>query len=380
MFDWYHRAAKCYVYLSDLSTVKREINEDPSNTWESDFRRSRWFTRGWTLQELIATPSVEFFSSDGHRLGDKKSLEQQIHDITGIDVEALWGFPLSSFSVAERMSWAAYRQTTRVEDRAYSLLGIFGIHMPVIYGEGTNAFQRLQEEIRKIVSISSNSTTLGMRLLLARSDPQRIETVPVTGDLQYAILSHTWGEDEVLFDDMRNATTEQRKGYSKIKKCCDLAVQHGFEYVWVDTCCIDKSSSSELQEAICSMYKWYKNARICYVYLEDCIHDNFVSFTRSRWFKRGWTLRKYIHYWTSIEWTNAYSSQKNLSHQLLSSFMTKIGMRLELIKASATRSPTSPRLILLCFVEPILPTERSQRGCHGLLSDLPPVLRTRRIR
>jgi hypothetical protein len=241
-----------------------------------------------------APASVEFFSSDGRRLGDKISLEQQIHQITGIHVRALQGHQLSSFSISERMSWAAKRETRRVEDKAYSLFGIFGVFMPILYGEGNNAFDRLQAEIDKNFSTSRESTPIGMRLLVAGSEPLRIETVPVDDSLQYAILSHRWGNDEVLFEDMRNATSAQRRSYSKIRRCCDLAVKHGFDYVWVDTCCIDKSSSSELQEAICSMYKWYKNAGICFVYLEDYKQDNFDTFIRSTWFTRGWTLRKYI--------------------------------------------------------------------------------------
>jgi hypothetical protein len=119
-------------------------------TWESEFRKSRWFTRGWTLQELLAPASVEFFSREGKLLGDKKSLEREIHEITGIPVEALQGSSLSSFSVDERMSWAAKGETKRKEDRAYSLLGIFNVYMPLIYGEGDNAFSRLKEEVEKI--------------------------------------------------------------------------------------------------------------------------------------------------------------------------------------------------------------------------------------
>src|SRR5436305_9191660 len=122
MFRWYRGAAKCYVYLSDVSTLKRkERDQSLQNTWESAFRGSRWFTRGWTLQELLAPMSVEFFSREATRLGDKQSLEQQIHEITGIPVSALQGRPLSDFTVDERMFWAAKRETKREEDKAYSL-------------------------------------------------------------------------------------------------------------------------------------------------------------------------------------------------------------------------------------------------------------------
>ncbi|KIM93216.1 hypothetical protein OIDMADRAFT_138318 [Oidiodendron maius Zn] len=151
MFRWYQNAVKCYVYLSDVSTAKRNRSTSLSGCdWESAFRASRWFTRGWTLQELLAPSSVEFFSQEGKLLGNKKSLEQQIPEITGIAVSAIHGAPLSHFSVEERLLWAKYRQTTREEDKAYSLLGIFDVYMPLIYGEGRdNALSRLKEEIDK---------------------------------------------------------------------------------------------------------------------------------------------------------------------------------------------------------------------------------------
>lgn len=113
-------------------------------------RKSQWFTRGWTLQEFIAPVSVEFFSVEGERLGNKFSLEQDICEITGIPIKALRGTPLSEFSVAERMSWAASHETYRQEDMAYSLLGIFDVNIPLIYSEGKEgAMRRLREEIEK---------------------------------------------------------------------------------------------------------------------------------------------------------------------------------------------------------------------------------------
>jgi hypothetical protein len=151
MFRWYRDAAKCYVYLSDVSTRGFDANNQFSRSaWESAFRGSRWFTRGWTLQELIAPGSVEFFSLEGERLGDKKSLELLVHEITGIPVEVFQGSPLAQFTVDERMLWAAKRTTRRKEDEAYCLFGIFDIHMPLIYGEGREkAFIRLEEEVDK---------------------------------------------------------------------------------------------------------------------------------------------------------------------------------------------------------------------------------------
>ena len=123
MFRWYQNAKRCYVFLSDVEIDTLEGNG------ESVFKQSRWFNRGWTLQELLAPQSVEFFSKNGARLGDKESLKHTIHEVTEIPIKALLGSDLSEFDVAGRFSWAENRQTTREEDGAYCLLGIFGIYM-----------------------------------------------------------------------------------------------------------------------------------------------------------------------------------------------------------------------------------------------------------
>ncbi|KAF2790565.1 HET-domain-containing protein [Melanomma pulvis-pyrius CBS 109.77] len=149
MFRWYQNAQRCYVYLPDVSDDGCNGEGDASRRWKPAFKKSRWFTRGWTLQELVSPKQVEFFSREGQRLGDKQSLEQTLHEITGIPIEALRGSPLSNFSEDERFSWAATRQTTRKEDMAYCLLGIFDIQMPLLYGEGQQkAMRRLRKEIQ----------------------------------------------------------------------------------------------------------------------------------------------------------------------------------------------------------------------------------------
>lgn len=149
MFKWYQNATRCYVFLSDVSTI-------------SELPKSKWFTRGWTLQELLAPRTVEFFTSNGGSLGDKRSLENQIHDITKIKIPALRGEALSGLSVAERMSWTSGRQTTREEDITYCLLGIFDVSLPVIYGEGeTNARLRLMGEIDRRLGTPSSVPTKG---------------------------------------------------------------------------------------------------------------------------------------------------------------------------------------------------------------------------
>ena len=150
MYRWYQNAVKCYVFMSDVSTSGMTNPESHQSTWEAAFRKSRWFTRGWTLQELLAPASVEFFSLQHQRLGNKQSLERQIHEITGIPTEALQGHPLNHFSVTKRMAWAENRETTEEEDGAYCLLGIFGVFMSLIYGEGkANALNRLRKAINE---------------------------------------------------------------------------------------------------------------------------------------------------------------------------------------------------------------------------------------
>jgi hypothetical protein len=150
MFRWYRGAAKCYVYLSDVSTRSLTNSKRSRLSWESAFRQSRWFTRGWTLQELLAPASVKFFSKQRDPLGDKSTLQQEIHEITGIPIKAIQGSPLSHFTVDERIVWAEGRQTKYEEDKVYALQGILDIYILPNYGETKkNALIRLREEISK---------------------------------------------------------------------------------------------------------------------------------------------------------------------------------------------------------------------------------------
>jgi hypothetical protein len=150
MFKWYKNAMKCYVYLSDVSLPDDIVENDSTADFESVFQQAKWLTRGWTLQELLAPSSVEFFSADHKRLGDTMTLEHLIHKITDIPVNALREYDSTKFSINERESWIAKRQTRYKEDMAYSLLGMSGIFLPLLYGEGQeNAFRRLREEVNK---------------------------------------------------------------------------------------------------------------------------------------------------------------------------------------------------------------------------------------
>ncbi|KAM6513508.1 hypothetical protein FALCPG4_015916 [Fusarium falciforme] len=141
MFRWYKNAQVCYVYLQDVLWCA------DTETISERLYPSRWFTRGWTLQELIAPLKVQFYSTDWKKIGTKDGLCGLLSSITGIDEHILRGGKLDDVSVARRMSWASGRNTSRTEDTAYCLLGIFDVNIPLIYGEGHKAFQRLQEAI-----------------------------------------------------------------------------------------------------------------------------------------------------------------------------------------------------------------------------------------
>ncbi|KAI5985057.1 heterokaryon incompatibility protein-domain-containing protein, partial [Pisolithus albus] len=147
MYRWYRNAQVCYAYLNDIGESTFPTKEDvkrfeKSNGWPE------WFGRGWTLQELIAPQEVKFFNRDWVHIGNRRHLAPTLALITGIPSNVLTiGLAGRRFSVAQVMSWAANRETTRVEDRAYSLLGLFGVNMPMVYGEGKKAFRRLQLEI-----------------------------------------------------------------------------------------------------------------------------------------------------------------------------------------------------------------------------------------
>ncbi|KAF5363023.1 hypothetical protein D9758_012651 [Tetrapyrgos nigripes] len=153
MYQYYENAVVCYVYLFDVSGTLHPKNP------KSDFRRSKWFTRGWTLQELLAPRHISFFDKDWTKIGTRWSLRDLISVVTTIPIDVFeernptaWeSFGIDKYSVAQKMSWAADRQTTRPEDEAYCLMGIFGVSMSPIYGEGGDkAFMRLQQEIIRV--------------------------------------------------------------------------------------------------------------------------------------------------------------------------------------------------------------------------------------
>jgi hypothetical protein len=172
MFRWYQYSVVCYAYLCDVSPVSSLLRGIVGGPGRDDIAKSKWFTRGWTLQELIAPQRVIFFSRDWREIGTKDEWSDWLSEITGIDKGVLMGKSPECVPVAHRMSWASMRETTRVEDIAYSLMGLFGVNMPMIYGEGERAFIRLQEEIMRTTYDRSlfawKSTWESYRGLLAR--------------------------------------------------------------------------------------------------------------------------------------------------------------------------------------------------------------------
>lgn len=156
MWRWYQDCVVCFVFLSDVheanivEMVPRRPSKDRpfSNIAAQAFRSSEWFRRGWTLQELLAPRNAIFFNSRWEQIGTKSTLASELSKATGINSFYLvLPHHVYDASIATRMSWAARRRTTRWEDRAYSLLGLFDVNMPLLYGEGKKAFLRLQQEI-----------------------------------------------------------------------------------------------------------------------------------------------------------------------------------------------------------------------------------------
>jgi hypothetical protein len=149
MYRWYEGSCICYVYLTDVTRCDKPLVAGQVTQYHK-FDASRWFKRGWTLQELIAPVVVEFYDKDWKEIGTKEKLRHQIATNTGIDIDVLAGKSPRSCNVAVRLSWASHRETTRLEDEAYCLLGLFGVNMPLLYGDGQQAFRRLQEEILRV--------------------------------------------------------------------------------------------------------------------------------------------------------------------------------------------------------------------------------------
>jgi hypothetical protein len=230
MFQWYRDCQVCYTFLYDVSDGDILGHED------SEFRRSRWFTRGWTVQELLAPHNLRFFSKSWNELGNRYHLRDLVSQLTGIPTIYLVGdgpvsdLPHSSISlqnrrthrffeasVAQRMSWASRRSTTRKEDLSYCLLGIFNVNIPLLYGEGDKAFRRLQEEIMK----RTNDQSL-FAWGYSRSQPAAMETDSI-GHGPYSYLATSPTDFEGCHD-MISRKNGRRKSFEVTKKglCIDI--------------------------------------------------------------------------------------------------------------------------------------------------------------
>ncbi|PQE24952.1 hypothetical protein CJF32_00007294 [Rutstroemia sp. NJR-2017a WRK4] len=317
MFRWYRTAAQCYVYLSDVSTYG-----NGKDHVDAQLRKSRWFTRTWSAQDLIAPKVVKFFSQEGELLGDKKSLERQLHEITGIPIEALQGAPLSQFTTAERMSWVGKWMSRREEDGAYSLIGIFDVSMPIIYGEGRkNAFRRLQgaiqhgerfdkrvndqqagiKHIRLVPEASHKPYISAPDFGLARpaeelstkelsySRPLTISEFrifilepgfigsPIIGHIQefnlidapaYYALSYVWGQEPAIHPVVINDKTQliQPNLYHALQR---IRLPIGQLYIWVDSICINQLDDSERNAQVRQMATIYSKASSVFIWLGE---------------------------------------------------------------------------------------------------------------
>ncbi|KAF9873305.1 hypothetical protein CkaCkLH20_09118 [Colletotrichum karsti] len=201
MFQWYEEAEICFAYLADATSATAL---EPSGA-------SRWFTRGWTLQELLAPSKLEFFDEDWGFIANRQDAAEAISLTTGIDQVFLTDTYvgsrrklLASASGATKMSWAAARKTKRKEDIAYCLLGIFDVNMPLIYGEGMRAFTRLQQEILRSsfdpTLLAWNRADLGIDIMLTSprldSSP-RVQPSSGTAETSQPIGSHATGTSKL---------------------------------------------------------------------------------------------------------------------------------------------------------------------------------------
>jgi ankyrin repeat protein len=198
MFCYYQDAARCYVYLTDVSVSG---DGGSGESWEVQFGRTRWLRRGWTLQELIAPSSVEFFSKERTKLGDKRSLEQLLSEVINIPAGVLRGTSdLDTFGIEERIAWTTGRDTKRDEDMAYCLLGLFDIQMPLLYGEGrAKATRRLRKAIAEDGTFEPCGDS-GEAPISRPKKRRRLDSIPGVSDLKLsrkiklALLQSLWFE------------------------------------------------------------------------------------------------------------------------------------------------------------------------------------------
>jgi hypothetical protein len=206
MFRWYKNATVCFAFLFDLPTSNKNVEL-------SVLQKCRWWTRGWTLQELVAPTNLVFVDESWKFIGSKADLAVMIESITGISRWVLDGqTSLSSISLAKRMSWAATRETTRVEDKAYCLLGIFDVNIPMIYGEESRSFIRLQE------AILSKTTDLSIFAWKARDESKKYRGILAESPAEFLHCGFIeLSDDQFRFRDEINLTNRGVKIRTPVK-------------------------------------------------------------------------------------------------------------------------------------------------------------------
>lgn len=304
-FLWFQRAECCYVYLADIALTGRGL--DTAEISHS-LRGCHWFTRSWTLQELIAPENVKFFSADGVQIGDKASLSNVLHEITGIPLQALQGSPLREFRPDERMTWAQDRHARRPEDEVYCLLGIMGINLPLLYGEGKrNAAARLRRQINDTTSSPGCPSQKEIDLALRRAEQTRrdffrlnkdppyygelgdrnfrvltlnpgVKGSMLTGHIEefdlenpplYHALSYVWGDEPVIRQIVVNQeiTSIRPNLHHALERI--RALQSVQIRLWVDTLCINQRSNPERSKQVMSMAEIYRKAGAVLIWLGE---------------------------------------------------------------------------------------------------------------
>lgn len=345
-FERLECASECYVYLDDVSTASHVTISGATGkgSWEYDFETSRWFTRSWTLQELLAPSSVQFFSKEGTLLGSRNSLEDKISQITGIPSSALRGAPLMSFSIDERISWMDRRRSTRPETRAYALLGLSGVAMAIRYGEGeVSAFTRLRGAVAEASKMAAQwyegsrgknngyeYMPLGpseIRVLVLQPGTHNeeleigIKTTSLEDPCAYKALSYVWGQEPALHPiktDYGELLFARPNLFHALRRMRHVSEEI---YLWVDAMCINQSDPEERTQQVQGMREVYCNAEEVWIWLGEESADSahamdlisgiklshsktiesfwnvqslvaFNALLARSWFERGWVVQE----------------------------------------------------------------------------------------
>jgi hypothetical protein len=231
MYSWYQSSSICYVFLDDVPAPLQASLK----TIQQAFRESKWWRRGWTLQELLAPSNYEFYDRAWNKLGDKQTLLEFIAGCSGISAVYLSDpFKLESASIATKMSWASRRETTRPEDIAYCLLGLFQVNMALLYGEGNvKAFRRLQLEIIKQSDDES--------IFAWEDGPERVAASPIVGSGMLARSPNAFENSGTMHPIVLETPIFERKPYSMTNRGLKIrlpgaSAEPGYRYFLLHCC------------------------------------------------------------------------------------------------------------------------------------------------